>query len=49
MRNRHRVKVDLPDPVLPHTPNFSQGFSSNETPLSTLGNPDLYLHTKSDA
>ena len=41
---RPKVKVDLPDPVLPITPIFSFLFTLNDIPLRTKGKPSRYLY-----
>ena len=38
-------RVDLPEPVRPHTPSLQRAGTSNETPRSTSGSP-LSMHTK---
>ena len=38
-----RVRLDLPEPVLPTIPTLWPGLMWRLTPLSTRGSPSLYL------
>ena len=41
--NMERVRLDLPEPVLPTIPTLWPGLMWRLTPLSTRGSPSLYL------
>jgi len=46
-RNKDSARVDLPDPVRPTMPIFSDGLVSKDTPLRTGSNSGAYLSTRS--